>query len=74
MLEGRCEINTLPGWDGRNKKKGTQGKEQFLPRNVVWLARESLMWADTVQENKSRPWGTDPSYRQRRTLIDIIRQ
>jgi len=28
------------------------------------------MRAGTVRENQSRPWGTDPSYRQRRTLID----
>lgn len=68
MLEGRCEINA---WDG---KEGAQGKEQFLPGNVVWLARESLMRAGTVRENQSRPWGTDPSYRQRRTLIDRIRK
>lgn len=30
--------------------------------------------AGTVRENQSRPWGTDPSYRQRRTLIDRIRK
>lgn len=31
------------------------------------------MRTGTVRENQSRPWGTDPSYRQRRTLIDRIR-
>lgn len=37
------------------------------------LTRESLMRTGAVRENQSRPWGTDPSYRQRRTLIDRIR-
>lgn len=69
VLEGRCEINA---WEELNRKL-KERKAEELPGNVARLARESLMRTGTVRENQSRPWGTDPSYRQRRTLIDRIK-
>lgn len=60
------------GWDERNREL-KERSSSCLGTLYGSHERESLMRVGTVRENQSRPWGTDPSYRQRRTLIDRIR-